>query len=243
MTFGISYVTTKMREAADGAAKIVANFDPEGATEADIQEGHKKVDELAAIAAGAMTKAEADQRIADAAKAEYNKYKTAAMATNALVEAGDVSKQGVLEKLISIAEKLKPQVEDAQHTATDSQTWYEETKGYHEQAVQKWTGMRTALDNARRDLERSKQQEQQETRMASERERAAGLIGRGTGNVALDAMQAAAADAKQHAAAAHLTNMALGHASGVDDDVAAALASVDKGGAPTPSAASRLANL
>lgn len=239
--FGSSYATVKLREAASGAAKLVATWDPAGATEADIEDAKKNVDTLAAMAAESMSKSQADQNIVDTLQAEYSKYKTAALSINDQVQSGDASKSAVLEKLLGKAEELSPRLEEAKAAAADSKAWFEEAKGYHESAVQNWTGKRAELDKARRELDRAKQQEAQQKRVAAQRAQAAGLAGNGSGSVALDAMKSAAADAQKRAEAARLTSNALGHATDVDADVAAALAAVDK--KPASSLSDRLSRL
>lgn len=241
MTFGLSYLKGKFNSARDTIIISIAQFDPEGATEAQIIELNNKVGELATMTAAAMTSAEANDKAVLGIKTQFNEYKGAATILASKIDAGDTSKQPALEEAITEAEKLKESLVTAEQEAQDSREWANEIRKHHSEAVGKLTKARDRLTAAKRDMERaSREAERQETRLA-DRQRAMGITGGlDSGEVALTAMERVAASQREKAAAARLTSDALGATTEKSSAVEDALREARSGSVSKLSAADRL---
>jgi hypothetical protein len=250
MTFFTSLLGQKAQEIHDGIIKTVVAFDPQGATQAQIDEYSHNVDQLADIAARAETQAQADQKKADELGVSLEQHIHAAEILSAQVDAtadaaAKSAKQKGLDKIMADAEQIKHQHDDAVTSAAQSRTYADERKDTHQAAVQKLLTARTRLEAAMRNQQRSHDEATIAAQRAADAKTAAGLTsGLDTMDTALSAMDANAARDHQKAMAANMTAGALSaHADG-DAEAAAALAAAS-GNAPATSIsiADRLAAL
>lgn len=217
-----NYLGVQVQALHDGIVKTVVNFDPEGASEAQLAEYHNKVDQLADIAAKAMTQAAADAARVIQLQASFDQHMKAAASLDG---SNEPAKQKALEKIVSDAETISGDLESAKASAADSSGYADQMKAAHGQAVDKWKNGRTHLDQAKRDQERARQDAARAAQQTADAERAAGLIkGLNGGDIALDAMAANTARLKEKAASARLTSGALSTATEGDDEAAKALA-------------------
>jgi hypothetical protein len=250
MSFLTSMIGQKAREVHDGIIKTVVAFDPQGATQAQIDEYSQNVDQLADIAARAETQAQADQKKADELGVSLEQHIHAAELLSAQVAAtadtaAKAAKQKGLDKIMADAEQIKQQHDDAVKAATDSRAWADERKATHQAGVQKLLTARTRLETAMRNQQRAHDEAAIAAQRAADAKAAAGLTsGLDTMDTALGAMEANANRDHQKAMAANMTAGAMSaHADG-DAEAAAALAAAS-GNAPSASMsiADRLAAL
>lgn len=241
MSFFGSYLSTQATALHDGIVKTVVGFDPEGATEAQLTEYQGKVDELANIAAKAEMQAQADEAKIGTLQASFDQHMKAAASLDGNP---DPAVQKGLDKLITDAEHIKGDLDQAKTAAVDSRGYADQMKTAHASAVEKWKSGRQHLAEDQRNMERAKQDAAMAISRKADAERAAGLIGGlDTADVAHSAMQANIAKFKLQSEGARLTTGALSTASEGDDVAAKALAAASGGPSTGSSLADRMAAL
>ena len=221
--------------------RLVA-WDPETASQAEIEQMIAELDKLTVEAGKARAMFDKEQKEADAANANYQKYVAAAELLNSQVEAGATDKQESLEALLAKLEELSPEVDRENAEAQEAKEYYEELKEMAELAATKLRSAKSELAKAQRDMQSA---ERQQARAEQKAERAAQLAGlrkdTSSMGVALASMTKQAEEAKAKAAAADMKSALLGDINKKDDqNIADALAAVSGASTPTMSASDRL---
>ncbi|MGD9818797.1 MAG: hypothetical protein AB7V04_08845 [Desulfomonilaceae bacterium] len=233
--------------------KIVA-WDPETASQAEIEEMIKELDKITIEAGKAKAEYEREKAEADAAQKNYDKFLAAAELLNKRLEesqsSGDSNQalqlEGSLNKLINELEELRPEVEREYAEAEEAAKYYEEVKNLAEVTATKVKNARAMLDKAKRDMKRAELEKQRSTARAEKAEKMAGLRSESSSlGVALAAMNKQAEDARALAASADMkAKLLTTDRDSADAHIKAALEEVT-GAQPTKSVsfADRLASL
>lgn len=225
MAFFTSFFKSKMDSLHDGAIKLMASWDPEAVSAAQLREWDTQAQEMAEAAARAETdNKKAAERLANI-QSNLARYTAAA---EKLLTAGN---ETAANKAADEALTFQAQLKDAEEEAADASEWATETRQAAQNAQRLVLEGRQKLDRARRDQERAEQEAKVSEARRAERERMAGISkGLSGTDAALDAMAANAREARERASANRIRSDALGKASDSDAAVAAALAEVDGNG-------------
>jgi len=239
----------------ESITRSIVAWDPETATEAEIESMIQELDKITREAGKAHTQFDKEQKEADAAKKNYDRHLAAAqMLESQLQEAqtsGDSSKASQLEtsvgKLVDDLEKLKPEMDREVQEAAEAKEFYNELMEVAKITAEKVKKAREMLDRAKRDMQRAKMEEVRANAKASRAEKLAGLRKDASDlGVALSSMNQAAEEARAKAAASDMKAKLLSPEHDKEDaNIEAALKAV-AGDTPLklqPSVSDRLAAL
>lgn len=241
-----SYASTKVKDAAKSAVDALVAFDPEGATQAQIDLMEKSLDSLGLKLSDVKRQYDEAKAHLDAAAKLNDTRLAAAELLQQQISAGDASKQKSLDSLLTIVEQAQPELDGLKKDASDVKSYLDELQTAYSTAAEKLKAARRQLDQAHRDMERASLAESRAKDRAETAAIAAGVrTGGDTLNVALDAMQRKTQAAQDAAAAANLkaTTLAPQDHEKEDPAIAAALAAAAGAPAEPQSAADRLAAL
>jgi chromosome segregation ATPase len=249
-TFG----SQKLSQVGENITQKIVAWDPETASEAEIEEMIHELDKITAEAGKAMAEYEKEKAEADAIKRNYDKYMSAAEILNKQVEEakasgneGKAQELGTsLDKLLKDLEQMHPEVDREAKEAAEAKAYADEVRALAETTAEKLRTARSQLERAKRDMRRAEIEQQRAQERAEKSEHLAGLR-KDTSSlgVALAAMNKQAEEAKASASASDLkTKLLTPPEEKADDNVKAALDAVS-GQEPTAKAsfADRLAAL
>ena len=173
MGFFSSYGKTKAEDLRNSIVGVLANWDPEGASEAEIDEMNDKlvqVSEQCAKAKNAMVK---EKNEADAIVKLYNQRVDAANLLKSQVDAetdttAKASKEKSLNTLLDTLEKMAPDVEREKQEAVDAEDFFKYLEGITISAAEKLKTARSEYNDAIRSMAKAKITEQ----MANDKEQA-----------------------------------------------------------------------
>jgi hypothetical protein len=238
----------------DAIMQKIVSFDPETASQAEIDTMIEDLDKVTVEAGKAKGEWEKDQKVAKAAQDNYDRQmkaadiltqqQDAANAGSDTAKAADLEKS--LTKLIGDLEKIKPEVDRTALEAKESEDFYNQLKEMAEAMADKLKNARENLGQAQRDMKRAQMEEQRAAERAAQAEKLAGLKSTSSdkGGIAIAAMNRAAEDARAKAEANKMKADLLGKGETTEDaNIAAAMKEASGGGAPTMTAAERLAAL
>jgi chromosome segregation ATPase len=247
-----SFGKEKFEQVKQGFAEVIVNWDPETATQAEIEEMIKELDKITVEAGKARQDFDKERAEAEAARDNFNKHLKAAEILNLQYEAAAAGGQesadakalkASLDKLIADLEKMEPEVKREEKEAAEAKEYYDEVKNVAEMTAEKVRSARATLESAQREVKRAKIEEERAAARAEKAERLAGLR-KGTDGmgIALKAMQNQAAEARAAAEASSMKATLLDNKGG-DSNIEAALKQASGGAAPTASISDRLAAL
>jgi chromosome segregation ATPase len=249
-TFG----SQKMADLGESITQKIVAWDPETASEAEIEEMIHELDKITVEAGKAMAEYQKDKAEADAIKRNYDRYMSAAELLNKQVDeakaGGDEGKaqelSASLDKLLKDLEQMHPEVDREAKEAADAKAYYDDVRALAETTAEKVRTARGQLEQAKRDMRRAEIERQRSEERAERSEHLVGLK-KDTSSlgVALAAMNKEAEEAKAAASASDLKAKLLTRPEEqVDDNVKAALNAVS-GETATPKTgfADRLAAL
>ncbi len=101
---------TKIVDSAEGFAKILVKLDPKGASETQLRIMREQLEKASLVLATKRVELDKEQKEADAAEAEYNKYKKAAQLLNDKITADpslEATQGKKLDELIAKTKDLK----------------------------------------------------------------------------------------------------------------------------------------
>ncbi|ADC62208.1 hypothetical protein [Allochromatium vinosum] len=245
------FVGVKTDQAVQSGIEALVRWDPKGATEAELRVMEQHLDELGLEVAQARAVYEREKQEADAIQTLLDQRMAAAeMLQGQLATEADPTRRTALEQslhtLLDMLEQMTPDVEREASEATDAQAFLAMLEQTYADAGTKLKEARRQLERAERDMRRAEQQREQAERQAEAARRAAGLSGTTSSlNVALKAMNDAAARDLAQAEAASLKAKLLAPTRPEQDDpnIAAALAAASGKGPVPQSASERLARL
>ncbi len=248
-----SFSKEKLSEAGQSLVQKIVSWDPESASQAEIEEMIKELDKITVEAGKAKTEFDREKAEADAASQNYERYMAAAELLNKQLEgargegneskATDLNKS--LEKLIGDMEKLSPEVDREAREADEAKKYYDEVRELAEVTAEKVRTARTHLDAAKRDMRRAEMEQERAKARAEKAEQLAGLR-KDTSSLgaALAAMNKQAEQAKAAAEASDMKAQLLSPEKAKEDEnIKAALNAVSGGPVPSGSISDRLAAL
>ncbi|MFT8245383.1 hypothetical protein [Roseomonas sp. BN140053] len=251
LAFIRNLVGVKTDQAVNNAVEAIVRWDPKSATEAELRTMEQHLDQLGMRVAEARQAYDKEKKEADTIQALSQQRFAAAeqLQTRAEAEA-DPTRRAELEKslatLLSMLEEMAPEVEREKQDAVDAAEFLQTLQQTYDQAGQKLRAARTDLTRAQLDMTRADAQREAAERRAEAARQAAGLSGATSGlNVALKAMQDAAARDLAHAEAANAKAKLLTPTRPEKDDpnIAAAMAAASGAGSTPTSLGDRLAAL
>lgn len=245
-------VGVKTDQAVQGALEALVRWDPKSATEAELRTMEQHLDGLGRQVAEARASYTKEKKEADAIKALSTQRMAAAEQLQRQMEAEtDPTRKASFEKslatIVAMLEEMAPDIDREVQDEIDAQEFLTMLEQSYNQAGAKLKDAKSALERAQRDMGRAEQQREMAERQAQGARQAAGLAGATSGlNVALKAMQDAAAKDLVSAEAAKSKAKLLATTKPEQDDpnIAAALAAASgKTALPSSSLSDRLAAL
>jgi chromosome segregation ATPase len=250
LAFMRNFIGVKTDRAVQSGIEALVRWDPKAATEAELRTMEQHLDELGLEVAQARTSYNREKKEAEAIRALLNQRMTAAEQLEKQIAAeATAARTAGLEKslatLVDMLEQMTPEVEREARDETEAHDFLVMLEKTYAEAGAKLREARSQLQRAERDMARAGQQRQVAERQAEAARRAAGLSNTTSSlNVALKAMQDAAARDLESAEAASSKARLLKPTQPEQDDpnIAAALAAAS--GRPLPQSLSeRLAAL
>lgn len=199
LSFIKNLIGVKTDQAVQAGVEALVRWDPKGATEAELRTMEQHLDELGLEVAQARQAYQREKQEADAINALLSQRMGAAEVLQGQIAAeADPGKKGELESslnvLVGMLEQMAPEVQREEQDVTDAQSFLAMLEQTYQEAGTKLKAARADLTRAERDMNRAEQQRDQAERQAEAARRAAGLSSTTNGlNVALKAMQEAAA--------------------------------------------------
>lgn len=237
-----SFGKGKLSQAGQSITQRIVSWDPETASQAEIEEMIAELDKITIEAGKAKSSYDKEKAEADAARKNYDRYIAAAELlnkqldeSNASGNPGKAQELGTsLEKLLGELEKLRPEVEREVREAEEAQAYYDEIKELAEMTAQKVRTAREQLDSATREMRRAEAERDKAQARAERAEHVAGLR-KDTSSlgVALEAMNRQAEEAKSKAGALDMKARLLTPVKAKEDEnIKAALSQVSGEAAP-----------
>jgi chromosome segregation ATPase len=232
----MSFLGNLFKKHAENAVTSVQQFlvtlDPETATEAQIDEFSDQLRKASEELARARAEYQKDEKAAEEIEALYQKrLQAASILEQQVAEAVDpVQKDSVsasLDKLVTMLEQMKPDVDHERQDAEDAKQMMDEMTSFVEESAQTLKDARSRLDHAKSEMRRAEIEKERAVKRAQATEVLAGIKkGSGTFNVALDAMQKKTEESRIKADAATTRSKLLtpSNAEKEDSNIAAALA-------------------
>jgi DNA repair exonuclease SbcCD ATPase subunit len=208
-----SFGKEKLSQAGESMTQMIVSWDPETASEAEIQEMIRELDNITVEAGKAKASYEKEKAEADAAAKNYNRFMAAAELLHKQYEtaqsSGDQAKATELEasltKLLKDLEDLQPEMERESQEAEEARTYYEEIRELAGITAQKVKSARAQLDKAQREMKRAEIERQRAQARSEKSEQMAGLRKQSSSlGVALAAMNKQAEQARASATAADM---------------------------------------
>ncbi|MEI7955768.1 MAG: hypothetical protein WCJ66_11415 [Verrucomicrobiota bacterium] len=196
LSFLARFGRAKVGQISQSITEAIVRFDPETASEAQIAEFEAQLNVLTTKVATLRREYDNEQKEADAAQANYNRYMAAAeklqnqIADPAIPSEKKASLEPSLSNLLTTIEGLVPEMEREIREAKEAKTFLAEFEQAAIEAAQKVTTARAKLTEAAHRMASAKLQRERATEMA---EHAAVLAGIRSGNdslgTALSAME------------------------------------------------------
>ncbi|MEO5375702.1 MAG: hypothetical protein H7840_15775 [Alphaproteobacteria bacterium] len=234
-----SFVGVKGKQLGRDIVEAIVELDPNAATEAQLAEMEKDLDQAGMLLQKIRTDLEREQREADAAVKRYNQMMGAAEHLQAQLNGTSVSDRASVEaslaKLVVQLEGLVPEVEQEKQDVVEVQALLDETQAAYKAKAEALASAKQGLDRAKRDMQRAVLQEERAGEKAKRAAEVAGLRGSGPTNklsIAVDAMHRRAEEARAKAANSTMKAETLSIVHRRDDDdpnIAAALKAVEGG--------------
>lgn len=241
------YGKGKIAEGISALTDAIVAFDPEGATEAEIEVMEENFDTVNKEFSKAKQEWAREQKEADEVVALYNRRLDAAGILQGQVDADptNVQVQTGLAELVTALESMTDDVDREKEEAADAKEVMDELEQTVKMYAENLKNARSQLKSAARNMEKAKRTQERNEAAADRAARLAGLKKGGSAlGSALESMNKQAAAAQADADAAKHKAALLGKTSVDDNDaVAAALAQAAGKPAAATSVADRLAAL
>lgn len=199
LDFMRNLVGVKANKAVQAGMEALVRWDPKSASEAELRTMEQNLDQLGRQVAQARQSYDKEKREADAIQALATQRMAAAeQLQNQHNAETDPAKKAELERslntLVGLLERMAPEVDREKKDAADAKDFLEMLEKTYAEAGGKLREGRAQLERAQRDMARAGQQRQMAEQQAEAARRAAGLTTSTSSlNVALKAMQDAAA--------------------------------------------------
>ncbi len=208
-----SFGKEKLSQTGELLTQAIVSWDPETASEAEIQEMIRELDKITVEAGKAKAMFEKEKAESEAAIKNYDRHLAAAELLQKQYEeaqsAGDQNKAAELEqslnKLLQKLEELQPEVEREKSEAEEARAYYEEIKQLAELTAHKVKTARAQLERAQRDMKMAEIERKRAADRALRSEQLAGLKKQSSSlGVALAAMNKKAEEARAAASASDM---------------------------------------
>ncbi|MDH3347195.1 MAG: hypothetical protein OEM02_03730 [Desulfobulbaceae bacterium] len=237
MDFGLLLGMGKKKagQVGDQVTAALVNFDPETATEAQIDMMSNGLTGLLEEVAKARAEYQREQKEADEIKALYNQRLAAAeklgnmLADESLSAAKRKSIEASLQTFLQQIEDMMPDVEREESEAVDAKALLNDLEGQAKGMAEDLKNARKLLVDAQRDIKKAGAEKERNQRAQERAEVAAGIKEKAGGiNIALDAMRTKASETRVEADAAKMKTDLLKPTNLEEDDpnIAAAMAEV-----------------
>jgi chromosome segregation ATPase len=172
MGFLKQYLVKKTDDVQSGFLKLIVEFDPESASEAEIGELDEILTKLTRQMVAAKASWDKEQQEAEAIKKAYTLRVGAAERLQTQMETADADQKEKIEtsltKLVAELEKMVPEVEREEAEATEAKAYYEELNSAVKTASERLKTARSRLTEAKRRMDmakiRAERAEEQEER-------------------------------------------------------------------------------
>jgi chromosome segregation ATPase len=222
-----SFSKEKLGQAGDSITQKIVSWDPDTASQAEIEEMIRELDKITIEAGKAKAEYDKEKAEAEAAQKNYDRYFAAADILNK--QHGEAQTNGneakatelssSLERLLNDLEKLRPEIERESREAEEAKAYYEEVKELAEVTAQKLRTARSQLDQAKRDMRRAELEQERSEAKAQKAEQLAGLKKETSSlGVALAAMNKRAEEARASASAADMKAKLIGSTGDKEDE-------------------------
>jgi len=198
LAFIRNLVGVKADRSVQAGIEALVRWDPEAASEAELQTMEQHLDELGRQVAAARQAYDRERREAETIEALSRQRMAAAeQLQHQMAAEADPGRKAALERslgtLVAMLEEMAPEVEREKQDAADAKEFLEMLEAAYAEAGGKMKQARSELERARRDMARAGQQRQSAEQQAEAARRAAGLTqSTSSVTVALKAMQEAA---------------------------------------------------
>jgi hypothetical protein len=231
-----SFGVEKLGQVGDTITQKIVAWDPETASQAEIEEMIKELDRITAEAGKAQALYNREQTEADAAKKNFDRYMSAAELLHKQLDeaqqsanetrAAEIGKS--LEKLLNDLEEMRPEVEREAVEAEEAKAYLDEVKQLAELTASKVKNARAMLDKSKMDMKRAELEQERARTRAERAEHVAGLRKESSSlGVALAAMNKQAEEARAKASASDMKAKLLSpDTPSKDDAIEAALKAV-----------------
>jgi chromosome segregation ATPase len=246
-----SFVGVKGEQLGQEIVKAIVEIDPESATQAQLEEMEKDLDKAGAVIQKLRADYDREVREAETASKRYNEMLAAAeLLQRKLDNPALTEKSGIeasLAKLVNQLEQFAPEVEQEQKDVVEVKALLDEAQSAYRAKAESLAAAKGNLDRAKRDMQRAVMEQERADEKAKRAAEVAGLR-QGSGsklNIAVDAMQRRADEARAKTEAAKLkaeTLTTISAPNADDPHIAEAMRQV-QGTGQTGSLADRLAKL
>lgn len=209
MTFIGNLFKKHTENAVSSIQQFLVTLDPETATEAQIAQFSDQLAKASVELARARAEYQRESKEANEIQSLYDKRMEAAtileQQVTAAADQGQKNSLSVsLDKIVGMLEQMKPDVEREVAEADDAKQIMDELTKFVEESAAALKEARSKLERARSDMRRAELEQERAEKRARTTEVLAGIKrGSGTFNVALEAMQKKAQEAKVRADAAN----------------------------------------
>lgn len=244
MGFWNKFLKQKAKDVSNGLTAAAVKWDPNSATEAEIEEMDDQLKKISKQYAEAKVDYEKEQKEADLIKVNYNRYLQAAQNLQALIDKGeDVEKNtATLNKILTQLEEMKPEVQREVDEAKEAKEFMDELLASVEMYGEKLKSARKALTQAKRNMEKSELQAKRAKEREEQLKENEGIKKSGNGlDIVLRTMNEQAEKSKAETEASKIRQQLLKTPKLEDDaDIAAALGATNTS---SQSSSDRLASL
>ncbi|MFH0959833.1 MAG: hypothetical protein V1897_14140 [Pseudomonadota bacterium] len=249
-----SFGFEKLGKVGESITQKIVAWDPETASQAEIEEMIRELDKITTEAGKARAEYDREKAEAEAAQKNYDKFLSAAELLNKRLEEaqalGDQAKvvelDKSLNKILENLEEMKPELERENQEAIEARAYHEELMELAQVTADKLKKAKEMLEKGRRDMQRAEIERQRAAARAEKSQKMAGLKNETSSlGVALAAMNRQAEQARAQATASDIkTKLLSTERDGQDEIIKAALAEVaGETPAKTLSTSDRLAQL
>ena len=152
-----------MGDAGRSLTEAIVSWDPEAASQAEIETMIEDLDKITREAANARQTFQKEKQEADAARANYDRHLQAAEILSQKMEtakaagnqADEQSVSASLEKLLKQLETLRPEVEREAQEAEEAKSVMEELEEFAKMAAEKLKTARSQLEAGKREMQRA----------------------------------------------------------------------------------------
>lgn len=252
LSFMRSFIGVKGEQIGQDIVRAIVDLDPESATQAQLDQMERDLDQAGAVIQKIRTDYDREVREAEAARKRNEQMLGAAeILQNKLATAADGEKAALeasLGKLIAQLEEFAPQLAQEEQDVVEVKALLDDAQNAYRAKAEALGQAKARLERAKRDMQRAKIEEERAAEKAARAAEVAGLRQNSGSklNVAVDAMQRRADEARAKAEASKLKATTLSsvvNPNAEDPNIAEALRQAQSGGAAQGSLADRLAKL